>query len=367
MQKKLVTTVALFLLIFVIFFQAPSSKEILLGQTCALSGPAGILGRDARDGALAYFNHINTQGGIKGKNIRLITLDDKYEPDIAEKNSIELVKKGVFAFFGVVGTPTAVSSLGVARAHDKLFLTPFTGAAFLRSGIENVVNFRACYEMEAHNIIEYLVETRKLKKIAILYQNDAFGSDGSWGVKKALKMHSLKESEAYSFNRNTLSFDYALENLSKSKPEAIVIIAPYQPCAEFIKRARKSGLHETTFCAFSFVHSQELKNALGKNLDNIIVSEVVPSYMDDSISASKLYRDVFRKYFPDRPYSRISFEGFLSAMYISKAIANTNGKVSNRAILSAFKTFDHMAGVEVKTVNNKKSIHNTYLNFLDRD
>ncbi|MCG8551391.1 MAG: ABC transporter substrate-binding protein, partial [Desulfobacterales bacterium] len=79
-------------------------RQIVLGQSCALSGPAAQLGRQMMKGSTAYFSLINSQGGVHGRTIRLITYDDFYEPDYARKNTIELItRQHVFAIFGEVG------------------------------------------------------------------------------------------------------------------------------------------------------------------------------------------------------------------------------------------------------------------------
>ncbi len=349
-----------------IWYLLTKNDKIILGQTCALSGPAGVLGKDSRDGALAYFDYVNRQGGIKGRKIELITMDDRYEPDIAEKNSEKLVGDGIFAFFGVVGTPTALSSLGVAMSNDKLFIAPITGATFLRNNMPNVINMRASYETEARALIDYLVSIKHHKNIAILYQNDAFGADGSWGVKMALKKHMLKECASYAFNRNTLSFKYALDDMTKKKPDAIIMVGTYQPCAEFIKLAKRSGLDDTIFCAMSFVHSKELKKSLGSSVANVVVSEVVPDYMDDRFASAILYRKLFRQYMPDGELSCIGFEGFLSAMYVSKALNNSSMVLSNQAVKAAFDTIETIGGIGVGSTILDASSHGVYLDFLDK-
>ena len=72
-----------------------TQKRIILGQSCALKGPAQALGQGMRDGALAWFKHINAEGGIKGKIIKLITLDDGYEPEACVLNTKQLIEKDI--------------------------------------------------------------------------------------------------------------------------------------------------------------------------------------------------------------------------------------------------------------------------------
>src|SRR2546423_10798770 len=84
-----------------------SESQIVLGQGAVFSGPAQELGIQMRDGALAYFSHVNSQGGVYGRKIVLKSVDDRYEPDGAVAATKKLIEEErVFALFGYVGTPT---------------------------------------------------------------------------------------------------------------------------------------------------------------------------------------------------------------------------------------------------------------------
>lgn len=237
------------------FWQIKDIDTIKLGQTCPLSGSSSALGVEMMQGANSYFEYINAHGGINGKKIELITRDDKYEPNIAEQNAKDLIKKdGVCALFANVGTPTAKCTLPIAINANIPFISPFTGARFLREPFNPlVINLRASYQKEISAIVDYLIKNKNIKKIAIFYQNDNFGSEGVYSVKEALSPYSLKAICSSSYNRNTLSVKNAIYEISSQKPEAIIMIAPYEPCAEFIKKARNNaGLKSSIFCAISF-------------------------------------------------------------------------------------------------------------------
>jgi len=94
------------------FSQGVTSDRILLGQSVALTGPAAELGIQMRNGAKTYFDHINAQGGVHGRKIELITLDDGYEPTRTVPNTKKLIEENkVFALFRYVGTPTRTAAL----------------------------------------------------------------------------------------------------------------------------------------------------------------------------------------------------------------------------------------------------------------
>jgi ABC-type branched-subunit amino acid transport system substrate-binding protein len=128
--------------------QARAGKEILLGQSAPLSGRSRQIGLDYRDGALAWFAEVNRRGGIHGRRIRLISLDDNYEPQLTVRNTKQLINQDrVFALFGYVGTPTVKAILPlVEQAHIPL-VAPLTGATVLRQPFRPLVINRKLPEL----------------------------------------------------------------------------------------------------------------------------------------------------------------------------------------------------------------------------
>jgi ABC-type branched-subunit amino acid transport system substrate-binding protein len=323
--------------------QGISNDEILLGESCALSGPAQKLGSEFSYGADAYFKYINSHGGVHNREIKLLSVDDMYEPTYATKNSKELItKKRVFALFGEIGTPTSKAALRVAREYKTPFLTPFTGAQFLREKENSlVVNFRSSYFQETEALVEYLTSEKKIDRISIFYQNDSYGKAGYEGVVQALKKRNIKLLSEGRYRRNTLSYMNALSTIEKSKPEAIILIGAYKPSAHFIKSAKRKGLKDTIFCNISFVGSEALVKALDYNMDNILISQVVPLPWDSSNASVKEYQEVYRKYFPFSEYSFVSLEGFLSAKLVVKAMQEAGRDINREKFMSAFKKLDN--------------------------
>ena len=165
-----------------------SADTIIFGQAAVLSGPASALGQGMKAGMNAAFDEINKKGGIHGRKIKLISADDGYEPEksiVATKKLIEEDK--VFALVGPVGTPTSAAAQPIATASKVPFIGAFTGAGFLRNvKLDNVVNVRASYDAETEAWVKHLTEDLKVSKIAIFYQDDAYGRAGLSGLKLSL-------------------------------------------------------------------------------------------------------------------------------------------------------------------------------------
>src|SRR6202163_73168 len=208
-----------------------SADKIVFGQATALEGPASALGQGMKMGLEAAFAEINKAGGVKGRKLELKSIDDGYEPT----KSIEAVKKlleedKVFAIAGAVGTPTAAATQPIATAAGAPFIGAFTGAEFLREPYKPLVlNIRASYFQETEAMVEHLTKDLGASKIAIMYQDDAFGQAGLAGVKKALDKRQMQLAGEGTFERNTVAVKTALLAIKKVEPHAVIMISPYKP------------------------------------------------------------------------------------------------------------------------------------------
>ena len=268
-----------------------SDSKIVFGQVAALTGPAQDLGQGMRQGILAAFDDANRHGGIAGRTLELRSLDDGYEPEKTVEATQKIIGDDkVFALIGAVGTPTSKAGQPIASAAKVPFIGPFTGAEFLRDPYNRyVVNIRASYFQETEAWIEHLTKDLGITKIAILYQDDAFGLAGLDGVQRALAKRNMSLVASGSFKRNTTAVKSALLDIMKGQPEAVVTVAPYQPVAEFIKLAHQVKM-DALFVAISFVGSDLLAKALGKEGAGVVISQVVPSPWDASLPVVAAYQ-----------------------------------------------------------------------------
>ena len=237
-----------------------SKDSILFGQVAALNGPAQALGQGMREGILAAFEEANRAGGINGRKLELKSIDDGYEPEkTIEATNKAIKEEKVFALVGAVGTPTSKAGQPIATAAKVPFIGPFTGAEFLRNPFNRyVVNIRASYFQETEAWIEHLTNDLGITRIAILYQDDAFGLSGLAGVKKAMEKRNLSLVAEGTFKRNTTAIKSALLEIMKGQPQAVVTVGPYKPIAAFIKLARQFKV-DATFVAISFVGSDTIR------------------------------------------------------------------------------------------------------------
>jgi ABC-type branched-subunit amino acid transport system substrate-binding protein len=313
-----------------------SPDTILFGQVAALSGAASALGRGMRKGVEAAFLEVNRGGGIHGRQLKLISRDDGYEPDRSVVETQRLIADDqVFALIGAVGTPTTSRTAPMASAASVPFIGPFTGARFLRDpGLANVINIRASYSAEAEAWVKHLTEDLHLTSIAIFYQDDSFGQDGLAGVKHALEKRGLELTAEATFERNTVAVRSALRTLKRAQPQAVVMVGSYRPCAEFIRLARSGGF-SPVFVNISFVGASALAAELGPEGAGVIVSQVVPIPWDTSLQVVADYQAALRTLDPRSAPDFVSLEGYLAGRLAATALQRLGPDPTRQALLAS--------------------------------
>ena len=310
--------------------------KVVFGQVAALSGPAQALGQGMREGILAAFEEANRAGGVNGRRLELKSIDDGYEPERTIEATNRAIKdEKVFALVGAVGTPTSKAGQPIATAAKVPFIGPFTGAEFLRTPFNRyVVNVRSSYFQETEAWIEHLTGDLGITRIAILYQDDAFGLAGLAGVKKALAKREMDLVAEGTFKRNTTAIKSALLEIMKAQPQAIVTVGPYKPIAEFIKLARQLKV-DATFLAISFVGSDSLAQELGNQGAGVIVSQVVPFPGDKSLPVVAAYQDALVAVNAKAKPGFVSLEGYLVGQLIVRALKRIPGDPTRESFLDA--------------------------------
>jgi branched-chain amino acid transport system substrate-binding protein len=321
-----------------------SADTIVFGQAAVLEGPAAALGTGMRTGLNAAFDEINAKGGVHGRKIKLISENDGYEPDRAIAATRKLIEQDkVFALIGAVGTPTSAAAQPIATAANVPFMGAFTGAGFLRNPkFENVINIRASYDAETEAWVKHLTEDLKVSKIAILYQDDAFGRAGLSGFKKAMEKRKMEVTAEATYERNTVAVKSALLTLKRAEPEAVVIVGAYKPVAEFIKLARKTNFNPT-FVNISFVGANALAKELGAEGKDVIVSQVVPFPGDASLKVVADYQAALKVTDPKAEPEFVSLEGYLAGRLAIAALDKAGKDVTRESLLKTIKetgTFD---------------------------
>jgi ABC-type branched-subunit amino acid transport system substrate-binding protein len=220
-----------------------TDTEIKLGQTMPYSGPASAYGAIGK-AELAYFQMVNEQGGINGRKINLISLDDAYSPPRAVEQVRKLVEEDqVLALFQNLGTPSnsAVHKYVNAKKIPHLFIA--TGATKWGdpANFPWTIGFQPSYQIEAHIYAKYIVKNKPGAKIALLYQNDDYGKDYVKGLKDGLgdKVGMIVAEASYEVSDPTV--DSQIVTLKSSGADVMFTIATPKFAAQSIRKVYDIG------------------------------------------------------------------------------------------------------------------------------
>ena len=319
-----------------------AGPPIRLGMSAALSGPAQSLGNGMRLGIESYFARVNRQGGVNGRELELIVMDDGYVPDAAARNMRALIDgERVLAVLGNVGTPTAEVTVPIATRKRTLLFGAFTGAGLLRPSPPNryVINYRASYAQETETMVRGLLANGVLPyQIAVFSQNDGYGDAGHAGVMRGLEAagydrgHLLPHGR---YERNTVDVERGLLEILESpiKPRAIIMIGTYAACAKFIRIAHRA-LPEAIYLNVSFVGSTALGNALGADGEGVIVTQVVPHFRS-ALPLVRAYRRDLAAYAPGEQPGFVSLEGYTVARIFVEGLRRAAPAIDRERIIDA--------------------------------
>jgi len=322
-----------------------TASEIRIGSCSALDGPARQLGLETVLGATTYFDYINDHGGVNGRKLRLLSHDDGYDPERAAPCFSQLKKDDIFSAGFFVGTPTAAKYVPIAETEKIPILGLFTGALFLSQPAKRyVINVRASYNDETREQVESLWKTG-VRKIGVIYQDDAFGNAVLEGVKLALSRHSATPAGLGKFLRNTLEVDKGIQDVRSAKPEAVILASPYAPAAKIVKDAHGLGW-KPIFLTVSFVGTEAFINAAGPDAEGTIITQVVPPYNRTELPTVKLYRDSLKKYMSSTQPSFVSLEAFVDAMVLVDGLKEAGSNPTREKFIDAIDSMhDFDAGL----------------------
>jgi branched-chain amino acid transport system substrate-binding protein len=375
-----------------------SANEIRIGMSAAFRGSAAGLGAELYRGAQAYYSEINARGGVFGRPISVVALDDSYNPEPCIRNTIQLLdREKVFFLSNYVGTPTLTRALPVIKQYadqNVVLVGNFTGAQPQREApyADQVFNVRASYRQEMQALVERFWQAGA-RRFGVYYQVDAYGRSGTDGVARALAARGARIVAEATYVRNA-TFDedmgIAVTALREAGCDVVLCTGAYQGCAAFVRSARDAGF-AVPISNVSFVGSDAMlallvKHGRAKGRDytrGLINSQVVPSYDDTTLPGVAEYRALMDKHNPPVPeairdanyapqkYSFISLEGYVNARVITEALkrAGANaGRPGFRQALESLRGLDLGIGAPLTfTPERHQGLDSVYFTRVDGD
>lgn len=325
-----------------------SDTDIVFGMASPFSGANKETGRSLKTGFDAAFAAVNAAGGVHGRKLHLVALDDGYEPERTRSVMKELVEdRKVFGIVGNYGTATAAVAIPYCMEKKVLFFAPYTGSAVSRKTPPDryVFNFRPSYAEEAAAAVRYLLTVRRVEpqEIAVFAQEDPFGDAGFQGVVAALSPLKRTESQILriGYKRNTADVDDAVARVQKegSKLKAVVMIATYKAAARFVEKVRSAGL-DLILTNASVVNATELADELvplgPKVVSDLIVTQVVPLPTSHATAVIR-YREALQQYGPEDAPDYPSLEAYVAANVLIEGLRRAGKDLTTEKLVEALE------------------------------
>lgn len=328
-----------------------TDDEIVLGQSLDLSGPLAEMAPDMVNATKVYFDAVNAQGGVHGRRIRVVTLDDGYKPDNTVKNVGKMMTEdAVFALCNLTGTANVAAILPMlAKDNPPVpLISPFTGAELVRvPGLEHVFNIRASYGDEAEKLVQHLT-TLGVPRISVLWVNNGFGKDGLAGVRKSMEKRGLRLHSDAPIQADSSDAQQAVAALGATEPDAIIMITAGAPTVSFIKNYRKVS-RGARFYTLSVMGTQATLRALGEDGVGVVVTSVVPFPWSQSMPLAREYRAALKKGGFESNVSFIGLEAYLNAKVLVEGLRRAGKDLTRTRFLQALESLRHfdLGGFEV--------------------
>ncbi|ORU92924.1 MAG: hypothetical protein A6F70_04315 [Cycloclasticus sp. symbiont of Bathymodiolus heckerae] len=357
------------------FSAAFAVDDIRVGMTGALSGLSATLGQQMKVGLELGFSEVNSSGGINGRKIRLIALDDAYQPLKAAANMRVLIdQEKVLAVLGNTGTPTVMLTVPIANDNKVLMLGAYTGAGVLRDESNCCIyNYRASYKQETALMIRHILSKGiKPNEIAFFTQNDSYGDAGYNGAIEKLKSVGFDEGEQLlhvRYRRNTVNVEQSVANILTADvpPKAIIMVGSYAASSKFIT-ILKAERPNIKFYNISFTGSQPLLDSLGESSEGVFITEVVPSFEIETELIKGYKAALVKEKIMDS--NVISLEGYIVAKIFIEILQSIEGDINKQAVLLATSQLERLKlGTAIRGLSfsegNKQASQTVWLNRIE--
>ncbi len=311
-------------------------QDIVIGQSVAMTGPLGEFGRDIVAGAKACLERINAAGGISGRKVSLLTLDDRYDTAVAAQNIRRLLQEDkVFALLSVMGTPISVEAVRQTQAEGVPLFAPWTGVQAVRQPMQrHVFNIRASYRDEIVKIITHL-RTIGTRRIGVVYFEAAFGSELQT-IRDEMARWPAEPVFARAIRPDGADVSQVAEAMAPARPDAIILLAAGKATVDFIK-AYNALAKGAQYYTLSVMGTNASVQALGPHGVGVVVSSVVPFPWNSGVPIVRDYQDAMRRTGVNE-FSFISLESYINTRVLTEGIRRAGRNLTRERLIAAAET-----------------------------
>ena len=315
--------------------RARAATAWVIGQSAPQSGVLAASNAETTGGANLYFERLNARGGVHGRPIQLVSLDDAQDARRTAENTQKLIDDGALALALYRTTPSIAAALPLAAKANLAFIGAQVGPSQLYEPVQGeVFNTRSRYHDEVARAVQFFAGLG-IMRVGALVASDAFGKDVMAGLLPALQASKAELVAQAAIDNRVADVSAQLAQLRKANPQVVLLISNAAAAAEFIKSAKASGFNPT-FVSLSNTSSASYVRAMGPAAEGVVVTQVVPTPFSGRLRVVGEYREaVVQTGAKAPPLSHAALQGYLSAKFIHEAIRRAGPNATREQLVSS--------------------------------
>jgi branched-chain amino acid transport system substrate-binding protein len=251
-----------------------SKSSIVIGQSTALTGSGSNLAVPFHQGARLYFNRLNAAGGIQGRKVELVTLDDRGDASLSAENTKRLLDQGVLSLFGYYGSQQVTAAYPLIKDGDVLLFAPMAAADELRGAMyTNVFSLRPGFAEEAAAIARHAATLGTAKKLGILHAGDSESMAALDSAIRTMTSTGVNVVANAAFQAGSVAS--SVDKVLATGPQSVLVIGDANGAAGAIRDLRGKGFRGPIY-GFSNAGESLLAEQLGADGAGVVVVRVVP-------------------------------------------------------------------------------------------
>jgi ABC-type branched-subunit amino acid transport system substrate-binding protein len=314
-----------------------TSTSILFGQTVPKTGPAALYG-ESTAGVQAYFDYVNAHGGVHGRKIHFISLNDQYQPPVALQDTKTLVYTDhVFAEVAVNGTAATEANITVLDPNNVPLVGPQTGATVFAGTLrKNLYNVWPSYLIEG-KMLGTFAQSQNLTKVGVLYQNDDFGKS----LLQGLKNSGLKPVLATPYDPTQTDFSPQAAQFKAAHADAVVILAIPGPTTDFLNALNAINYKPVRIMSQVSAIPQEFQTA-PQEFPGSYSGAFIPPLQDTSNPQVKAFLTGMSTYQPGKPPSVFAAWGWTEAQVAVAGLKAVKGPITRDSYEAALNSLTNL-------------------------
>lgn len=310
-----------------------SANTLTVGCSAATTGPLASSGIDIQRGTEAAMAQINARGGIHGRTLQLLMMDDAYEPERTASNVKQMLSQGrVFALLSCFGTPNNQAILPMVLESGVPYVAPLSGASSLRKNVRNIFHVRASYTDEIVRLVQRLT-SMGIKNIAVLYQDNSYGKEMLEDATRALAEQGHQPALQVAVATDGKNQADAVAQVAKVRPAAVLLATAGTVSVALVRGLRKSAPGVLLAGLSPTLPSDSLKQ-LGEDASGMALSMVVPDAHRAKLQLVRDYQGAMRA-LGYQDFTQGSLEAYVNMRVLAEGLERAGSDPTRAKLRSA--------------------------------